>query len=123
LIVSDSLGYFIEPELLASSVLSPSLKDDLSITKHFSDSVEWKFRHDVEWSVDMETKLFIQSLGLSLLFLVKIEDLPSLMFTTIVTPDSDCVSFFIFASFNIKDLVVLPIDELSTFILEDLEPS
>jgi hypothetical protein len=41
-VVSDSLGDFIEPELLLSGVLSPSLENHLSSSKHLSNSVEWK---------------------------------------------------------------------------------
>jgi hypothetical protein len=41
-VVSYSLGDFIEPPLLLSCVLSPSLESNLGITVHLSDSVEWK---------------------------------------------------------------------------------
>jgi hypothetical protein len=65
-VVSNSLGLFIEPELLLSYILSPSLEDHVGSTKHFSNSVEWKLRDKVEWSVDVEAELFIESLGLGL---------------------------------------------------------
>jgi hypothetical protein len=62
-VVSDCLRDFVEPELLLPCVLSPSSESDLSITMHLSDSVERKLGYNVEWSVDVESKFFIKSLG------------------------------------------------------------
>jgi hypothetical protein len=90
---------------------------------HFNNSIEWKFRNKVEWSIDIETEFFIKSLGFSLSSLVKIKDLPFLSFGTVVTMYLDWVSFFIFSSSNIKDLVAGEVDELIVIVLEDLEPS
>jgi hypothetical protein len=78
-VVSDGLGHFIEEELLLSSIVSPSLEDHVGSSKHLSNSVEWKFRDKIEWSVDVETEFFIQSLGLSFGSFVKIDDLPFLV--------------------------------------------
>jgi hypothetical protein len=78
-VVSKSLRLFIEPELLVSGILSPSLKDNVSTTKHLSNSVEWKLGDKVEWSIDVEAKFFIQSLSSSLFSLVKIKNLPFLV--------------------------------------------
>jgi hypothetical protein len=58
-VVSDGLGFFIEPELLLSNIVSPSLEDHVGSSEHLSNSVEWKFRNEIEWSIDVETKLFI----------------------------------------------------------------
>jgi hypothetical protein len=44
------------------------------------------------------------------------------MFASVVTLDANLLTFFIFASTNIKDLVVGPVDELTVLVLEDLEP-
>jgi hypothetical protein len=41
-VISDSLGDFIEPELLLSDILSPSLEDHVSSSEHLNNSVEWK---------------------------------------------------------------------------------
>jgi hypothetical protein len=41
-VVSDGLCDLIKPELLLSLVLSPSLKNDISSSKHLYNSVEWK---------------------------------------------------------------------------------
>jgi hypothetical protein len=78
-VVSKSLRLFIEPELLVSGILSPSLKDNVSTTKHLSNSVEWKLGDKVEWSIDVEAKFFIKSLSSSLFSLVKIKNLPFLV--------------------------------------------
>jgi hypothetical protein len=37
-----------------------------------SNSIEWKLWDNIEWSVDVESKFFIQSLSLSLTLLIKI---------------------------------------------------
>jgi hypothetical protein len=108
---------------LLSDVLSPSLEHHVGISVHFNNSIEWKFRNKVEWSIDIETKFFIKSLGFSLSSLVKIKDLPFLSFGSVVTMYLDWVSFFIFSSSNIKDLVAGEVDELIVIVLEDLEPS
>jgi hypothetical protein len=78
-VVSKSLRLFIEPELLVSGILSPSLKDNVSTTEHLSNSIEWKLGDKVEWSIDVEAKFFIQSLSSSLFSLVKIKNLPFLV--------------------------------------------
>jgi hypothetical protein len=71
----------------------------------------------------MEAPFFAHSLGLFLLSLVKIDNLPLLVFSSVVTPNSYGLAFNILSSFNIKYFAVLPIDELTVLILEDLEPS
>jgi hypothetical protein len=106
-----------------SLVLSPSLEDHVGTTKHLSNSVEWKLRYEVEWSIDMETKFFVQSLSLNLSSLVKIDNLPLLVSSIVVTPNSNSLSFLVLCSSNIKDLIVGPVDELIFVELEDLEPS
>jgi hypothetical protein len=71
----------------------------------------------------MEAKVFVDSLGLWALCFVKIDNLPLLMFASVVTPDTNLMAFFVFTSSNIKDLVVGPVNKLAVLILEDLEPS
>jgi len=44
------------------------------------------------------------------------------MFASVVTLDANGMTFLVFASCNIKDLVVGPVDELTVLVLEDLEP-
>jgi hypothetical protein len=122
-VVSDGLCLLIEEELLLSSILSPSLEDHIGTTKHLSNSVEWKLRYEVEWSIDVETKFFIESLSLSLWSLIGIENSPSLVSSIVVAPDTYCLTFNVFTSLNIKNLIVSNVNELLSSILEDLEPS
>jgi hypothetical protein len=123
IVVSNSLGLLIEPPLLLLDIVSPSLEPHVSVTVHLSNSVEWKLRDKIEWSIDVEAEFFIESLGLKLSGLIKIEYLPLLVFSSVITPNSNCLSFNILSSFNIKNLVVIPVEELAILILEDLEPS
>jgi hypothetical protein len=108
---------------LRSVVSSPSLHHDVVGTYALSMSVEWKFRDQVEWSVDMESKVLVKSLGLWSLCLVKINNIPSLGFASVVVKDLDWVSFLVFTSSDIKSLVALPVDELVVLISENLPPS
>jgi hypothetical protein len=71
----------------------------------------------------VESKVFVKALGLRSSSLVKISDEPLLVLSSVVTPNTNCLAFNILSSFNVKDLVVGPIDELAILILEDLEPS
>jgi hypothetical protein len=71
----------------------------------------------------METEVFINTLGCYCISFVKIDNSPSLVFTAIVAVDTDCLSFNILSSSDIKYFTVLPIDELAVLILEYLEPS
>jgi hypothetical protein len=122
-VVSDSLSDFIEEELLLSLVLSPSLKDHVGSTKHLSYSVEWKLRYKIEWSIDMESKFFIESLSLNLISFIKIKYSPLLSSGSVIVKYLNWVSFNIFTSSDIKCLSVGPVDELILFVLEELEPS
>jgi hypothetical protein len=71
----------------------------------------------------MESEFLVNSLSLWTLCFVKINNSPSLVLSTVVTPHLNCRTFLIFASFNIEDLVGLPVDELILLILENLPPS
>jgi hypothetical protein len=71
----------------------------------------------------MEAKVFVYTLGLWSLGFVKINNVPFLSSSTVVTENTNCLSFFILTSFNVKDLVTLPVDELVILISEDLPPS
>jgi hypothetical protein len=97
IIVSDGLGLFIEEPLLLSSTISPSLEPYVSVTVHFSNSVEWKLRDEIEWSVDVEAKFFIESLSLKL-NCISIYDLPSLVGSVMFVPYNYWLSFNIFSS-------------------------
>jgi hypothetical protein len=71
----------------------------------------------------METEVFANSLGSNCISFVKIDNLPLLMLSSVVTVNTNCLTFFVFTSFNIKYFAALPVDELIVLILEYLEPS
>jgi hypothetical protein len=122
-VVLDCLGDTIEVPLLGLGVDSPSLEPDVVSTVAFNHSTEWKIGLDVEWSVDMETKVFGDTLNLRTLSFVKINNLPFLVSSVVVTENTNCSTFFILTSSNIKHLVVIPVDELAILILENLPPT
>jgi hypothetical protein len=122
-VVLDGLWGHIEVPLLRFVVISLSLQPNVVGTMAFNNSIHWKFWDNVEWSIHMETPFFVQALSLLFLSLVKIDNLPLLVLSSVVTPNSYGLSFLIFTSFNIKYFTVLPVDELAVLILEHLEPS
>jgi len=122
-VVLDGLGDSVEVPLLGLSIVSPSLEPDVVGTVALNHSVEWEFRDDVEWSVYMEAKGFVKTLGLDSISLVKVDNLPFLCLRSVVAPNLHWVSFLVFTSSNIKDLAVGPVDELAILILENLEPA
>jgi hypothetical protein len=61
----------------------------------------------VEWSVAVETEVFVESLGLWSIIFVEIDNLPSLVGSTMFLPDDNCLSFNIFSSTNIKEETTL----------------
>jgi hypothetical protein len=93
-IAFNGLSRLIEPPLLLLGILSVS-SDCHIIGVSFHKSVHWKLRDNIEWPVDVESKFFVESLGLSLCHLVKIEDLPSLVGSVGSSTDLDILSFFI----------------------------
>jgi hypothetical protein len=123
-VVSDSLSDFIEPPLLLSDVVSPSLEVHCCIAVHLSNSIEWKLRDKIEWSVNVETKFFIKTLGFSLCFLIKIEYLPSLVGTVVSVVDLNFLAFNIFSLVYIKASVcILDVTEMLSLIDKDLPPT
>jgi len=75
-------------------------------------------RNQVEWSIDFKTKVLAESFCSNFISFVKIDNLPLLVLSSVIVPNSNGSTFFILSSFNIKDLVVLPVDELTVLILE-----
>jgi len=71
----------------------------------------------------MESKVFVQSFGSIFFSLIEIKYLPFLMLSIVVAPNTYCLSFLVFSTFDVKNFLIGPIDELTVFILEDLEPS
>jgi hypothetical protein len=83
----------------------------------------WVCRHDVEWLVDLETKVFVGSSGLDLISFILIDNLPFLGGLTITFLNNDCSSFFVSASFDGKSSSVLGVLETSIDVFEELVPS
>jgi hypothetical protein len=71
----------------------------------------------------MESEFLVESLLLWSLVSVKIDDLPSLVGSSMFLPNNNCLSFSILSLIDIKYLLVLPVDEEFSFISEDLPPS
>jgi hypothetical protein len=80
---------------LGSGVLSPSSLGDVVGTNALEHSSEWQLRDNVEWSIDVESEVFVESLGLWSLCFVKIKNIPLLAVASIVVPDVNCITFFI----------------------------
>jgi hypothetical protein len=101
---------------------SPSSEIDPDIWVHGYNSLHWHSRSDVEWSVDMETEFFVESLSLKLFSIFKIDYLPSLVLSIMNLVYNNWLCFSIFITFNIKSLFVLDVNKLVTSVLEDLPP-
>jgi hypothetical protein len=71
----------------------------------------------------METELLVEALSSYLISLIKINNLPLLSFTSVVSKDTNCLTFFVLAAFDIKYLIVGPVNELIVLVFEYLEPS
>jgi hypothetical protein len=108
---------------LGFGVVSPSSHSNIVGTDALNHSVEWKLGNNMEWSVYMETEVFVKSFDLRTLCLVKIDNSPSLSCSSIVSMYLNWVSFFVLTTLNIKNLTTLPVDELILLILEDLPPT
>jgi hypothetical protein len=112
LVASDGLRHLVKVPLLSLDIVSPSLKSNIISTNAFSNSVEWKLRDNVEWSVDVETKFFIESLSFSLWTFIKIQDIPFLVDTLAIVIDSNWLSLLILR-WGVKDsIVILEVNKL-----------
>jgi len=95
-IVEDELGSLIESPLgMYSMSWSPSSQVDPVVSMHSDNSLHWHSRPDVEWSVDMEAKFFVQSLGFNLISFINVDDLPFLVSSVVALPDDNWLSFSI----------------------------
>jgi len=112
LVASDGLRNLIEVPLLSFNIVSPSLKSNIVSTNAFSNSVEWKLRDNVEWSVDVETEFLIESLGFSLRTFIKIQDIPFLIDTLAIVIDSNWLSLLILRCCVKDSIVILEVNKL-----------
>jgi len=120
--VQESLAGSIELPLLSCSILDPSSEVHISVSVHFHNSSEWKSGSDVEWSVDMESEFFTESFLWSWFGFIKIDDLPSLVRSTMLLPSNDLPCFFILSTMNIKYFLLDVVDEELIRVSEDLPP-
>jgi len=122
-VAMDSLGLLVEPELLSSSVLGPSLQYNVACSNHLGNSSHWESGYKVEWSVDVHTEFLVKSLGWFWFGLIKIDNLPDLVVIVSSSFDVNNLTFLISLTFNIETLLVLDITEMLSLISEDLPPS
>ena len=109
--------------MLGSDIVSPSLQPDVVGTVALSNSVEWKFGDEIEWSIHMETEVLVQPLGLWSLCFIKIDNVPLLSSASVVAVHLNWGAFTVIATCDIENFLILPVDKLVVLILEDLPPS
>jgi len=107
---------------LCLSVLSPSHEGDVVVSFSFSNSVHWESRDNVEWSVHVESEFVIYSCLWNWFCFINIDDSPSLVCSSMLVPNNNISSFFIFSSMDINCLIVSQVDEVFSLIDEDLPP-
>jgi hypothetical protein len=118
----DGLGLLVEWPLLIFLVDSIA-DDDVSSANNCEYSSHWESWDNVECSVDPESELLVESLNFITLGLVDVDDLPSLVETSVLSPDNNLLAFWVLVSLDIEDLSWLGVDELLVLILEKLPPS
>ena len=96
-VVLDGLGFDVEVPLLCLGVLSPSSESEIGAVG-FSDSLHWESGSDVEWSVNMESEVLVESFTLFLRSLVYIDDSPSLISSTVSLVNNNILHFNISVS-------------------------
>jgi hypothetical protein len=97
---SDDLSDWIEEPLLVLLMLttSPFLQPDVRSSLAFSNSLHWKSRSDVEWSVDIESEIFPESFICNLCHIVNIDYLPLLVLSAVLVVDLNKLSFNILST-------------------------
>jgi hypothetical protein len=97
--------------------------DDISATDDGEHSSHGESGDDVEWSVDPESEVLVESFDFVTLSLVDIDDLPSLVEAGVLSPDNNFLAFRVLVTLDIEDLSVFGVDELLVLVLEELPPS
>ena len=119
---SDSQRLLVEPPGLGVSSVS-SLDDHVFVVNQVKVSMFSELRDDVEWSFDVQTKLFIElSLNWFSWVFISIDDIPLLVETTMLVPDDNVSAFSILSTMNIKDFSTFIHNE-STLLSPELPPS
>lgn len=98
------------------------LNNNVISSNHFENSVHPQFRYNVEWSIDIETEVWIQSLNSDSSLGVKINYSPSLVSLVVSSSGHDHVSFSVFAIYQWENLSVLNISEVIASVSEELPP-
>jgi hypothetical protein len=114
LVVLNSFGNPVKVPLLGGNILPPSLQPNVVCAMAFSDSFHWKSRSNVEGSVDMETKLFIESLGAIFGSLINVSDSPFLTDRSVSASYIGLDAFLSLAVLNC--LACLEVGELLVFV-------
>lgn len=83
----------------------------------------WLLIDEYELSVDMETKLFVQSLTTFWLCFINVDDAPFLVDTIVSWMGNNFLSFLVLSAIHIKTLFVIDILDECTIELEHLPPS
>jgi len=118
----DSQRLLVEPPGLGVSFVS-SLDDHVFVVNQVKVSMFSELRDDVEWSFDVQTKLFIElSLNWFSWVFISIDDIPLLVETTMLVPDDNVSAFSILSTMNIKDFSTFIHNE-STLLSPELPPS
>jgi hypothetical protein len=123
IVVLNGLRNLIKEPLLGSNILSPSLEPNIISTVTFNQSLHWKSWSDIERSINVESKFLIKAFSLCLFSLIKIKHSPLLVVLSSVICNSNSLTFLVLWSSYIKNLVICPVNELTLFKFEDLEPS
>ena len=99
-----------------------SLEDEVSTIYNLEGSSHWKLRDDVERSLDVKSKGFIELSLENWFHFFDVKKLPGLTSSVGALPDLDEGFFSILVALNFDNLGGLVIDELATLVLEALPP-
>lgn len=117
----DSLGTIVKVELLRNLVPLLPLEDEVSSSSNFNGSSTTHSGDNVEWSSNMESKVFVKSFTLNCGLLITVDNLPLLVLTMYFVSNYNLSTFFIFLSLDL-DHFTLDVKEHILGESEDLEP-
>jgi len=93
-LVEDGLGLCIKSPLsMFSMSWSPSSQVDPVVSVHGNNSLHWHSGSDVEWSIDFESRLLIESLGSDISSIISVSNIPFLVELSIVISNNNSLSF------------------------------
>jgi hypothetical protein len=116
------MRHFIKSEgLISSSALDISSKSKI-IGNIISNSSHWESRSEEHWSIDIETKFTVVSLGSNLGSFVSIDNSPSLIPAIMLLVNNNLLAFNIFVLIDINCLSIVDVNEVLSSSPEDLPP-